>query len=171
MVRDDVSITHSWLSPAMGLVRFLYRFQYRRASALVAVTTGLADWARSEAPGASTFVIPNGANCEIFFPERQPIRATKQDYALFYGSPTRWHGIETMIAAVDNDPWPAGLDLVIVGDGQLGTVAQEVSARNVQIHALTSVPQETLAGYIAGATVGIVPINSWAGGANLVCLR
>src|SRR5690349_20079786 len=33
----DISITHSWLSPFRGFMRTLYRFQYRRASALITV--------------------------------------------------------------------------------------------------------------------------------------
>src|SRR5262245_58965969 len=46
----DISITHTWLSPFRGLMRALYRFQYRKAAALITVSAGLADWARGEAP-------------------------------------------------------------------------------------------------------------------------
>jgi len=159
----DVSITHRWLSPLIGLIAVVYRYQFRKANALITVTAGLADWVRREAPGVPIHVVANGVNCEIFYPTRSPVRAVARDYALFFGSLTRWHGIETMIAAVENDIWPADFDLVIIGDGQLGPMVQEAANRNVKIHALESVSQETLAGYIRGAVVGLVPINTTGG--------
>jgi glycosyltransferase involved in cell wall biosynthesis len=159
----DIAVTHSWLSPFMGIIAALQRFQYRKANALIAVTPGLADWVRDEAPAVPLETIPNGANCEIFYPTRPPVRAVARDYALFFGSLTRWHGIETMIAAVENDAWPADLDLVIIGEGQLSAMAQQASEQNSKIHAMVPVSQETLAGYIIGAVVGLVPINSVGG--------
>lgn len=157
---DDVSITHSWLSPFTAPIIAAYRFQYRKANAVIAVTAGLADWIRTEVPGSPVYVVPNGVNCDVFNPERPPVRAVARDYVLFFGSLTRWHGIETMIAAVEEGAWPADLDLVIIGEGQLSALVQQASARNSRIHSLTSVPQETLAGYINAATIGIVPINT-----------
>lgn len=159
----DVSITHSWLSPFMAPIVAAYRFQFRKANALIAVTAGLADWVHGEAPRVPVFTVANGSNCDIFGPERPPVRVVTRDYALFFGSLTRWHGVETMIAAVENAAWPADLDLVIIGEGQLSAMVQQASARNPHIHALASVSQETLAGHITGAAVGVVPINS-AGG-------
>ena len=155
---NDISITHSWLSPFRGLMRGLYRFQYRRASALITVTAGLADWVRGEAPNVPVHVVLNGVNCDIFCPA-PPVRAVENEYALFFGSLTQWHGIETMIRAAESCEWPSGLDLVIIGDGQLAWMAQQAAARNCRIHALASVPQSLLVGYIAGALVGLVPIN------------
>lgn len=65
-----------------------------------------------------------------------------------------------MIAAIDNDEWPVDVDLIIVGDGQLSAMVREAAGRNPRIQALPSVNQETLAGYIRGAAMGLVPINS-----------
>jgi glycosyltransferase involved in cell wall biosynthesis len=159
----DVSITHRWLSPFMGLIVALYRFQYRKANALITVTAGLADWVRGEAPTVPIFTVANGVNCEIFFPGQLPVRAGVRDYALFFGSLTRWHGIETMIAAANNDAWPVDLDLVIIGEGQLSAILQQEASQNARVHALASVPQETLAGHITAAFVGLVPINTVGG--------
>lgn len=156
----DVFITHTWLSPFMGVITTLQRFQYRKANALIAVTPQLVDWAREEAPGVPIAMVPNGANCEIFHHARPLIRAIARNYALFFGSLTRWHGIEAMIAAAEHAAWPADLDLVIIGEGQLRPIAEQASERNSKIHVLASVPQEALAGYINGAVVGLVPINS-----------
>jgi glycosyltransferase involved in cell wall biosynthesis len=159
----DVSLTHAWLLPFISIIAALQRFQYRRADALIAVTPQLTNWVREEAPGVLTATIANGANCEIFDPDSPPIKAAVQDYALFFGSLTRWHGVEVMIAAVATDDWPKDLDLVIVGEGQLRPMAQQASSRNSKIQIRASVPQDVLAGYINGAVLGLVPINS-AGG-------
>jgi hypothetical protein len=40
-----------------------------------------------------------------------------------------------MIAAIDNDEWPADVDLIIVGDGQLSAMVREAAGRNPRIHA------------------------------------
>lgn len=159
----DASITHKWLSPLMRLIAVAYRYQFRKANALITVTAGLADWVRREAPRVPVHIVANGVNCEIFYPTRPPVRAVARDYALFFGSLTRWHGIETMIAAVESGIWPSDLDLVIIGDGQSAAMAQEAADRHAKIHALESVSQETLAGYIRGAVVGLVPINTVGG--------
>lgn len=159
----DVSITHAWLSRFNREIAILYCFQYRKANHLVAVTPELADWARSEAPGVPVHTNANGANCEIFNPLRPPARSVGQDYALFFGSLTRWHGIETIISSIEDPAWPPDLDLVIIGDGQLSPIVRQAADQNAHIHAFPSAPQETIAGYITGATVGLVPINTVGG--------
>jgi glycosyltransferase involved in cell wall biosynthesis len=156
----DIAITHTWLSSLIWLIGPLYRIQFRWASALIAVTPGLADWVRHEAPTVPSYVVANGVNYGIFNPSHPPLHVTPRNYAIFFGSLTRWHGIETMIAAIDNDEWPADVDLIIVGDGQLSAMVREAAGRNPRIQALPSVNQETLAGYIRGAAMGLVPINS-----------
>jgi glycosyltransferase involved in cell wall biosynthesis len=159
----DVALTHQWLSRFMPLIVFLYRFQFRTATALTTVTTGLSDWIGEVAPGVPVTTIPNGANCDIFIPSRPPVKPVERDYALFFGSLTRWHGVESMIAAAEDPAWPSDLDLVIVGEGQLSEIIQQASERNPRIHALATVSQETLSGYITGAAVGLVPINGLGG--------
>jgi glycosyltransferase involved in cell wall biosynthesis len=158
----DVALTHRWISPFMRVVAALYRFQYRKANALVAVTAGLADLLRREIPGASVFVVANAANSDAFNPIQQPLKRKGQRYALFFGSLTRWHGVEVLVAAVENKAWPE-LDLVIIGDGQLQPMVRDAANRNSKIHLMASVPQEMLARYITGATVGLVPLNSLGG--------
>ena len=163
----DVAVTHPWLRPLMGVVAALQRRQYRAASALVAVTPGLADWARQEAPRVAVRTVPNGVNGEIFHPDCPPVRPVARPYALFYGSMTRWHGVELAIAAARSDAWPADLDLVLVGEGQLGRVASLAAQACPHIHHRPPVPQQTLAGYIAGAVLGLVTMTSPGGRGRL----
>jgi glycosyltransferase involved in cell wall biosynthesis len=156
----DIAITHTWLSSVIWLIAPLYRMQFRWASALIAVTPGLAEWGRHQAPAVPSYVVANGVNYEIFNPRRRPLPVTPGNYAIFFGSLNRWHGIETMITAAESEEWPKKLDLIIIGDGQLSATVREAAGRNPKIHSLPSVNQETLAGYIRGAMMGLVPINS-----------
>jgi glycosyltransferase involved in cell wall biosynthesis len=159
---QDIAITHRWVSPFMGLVAALYRFQYRKANALITVTAGLAEGLRREIPAASVFVVANAANADAFHPAQQPLKPTTRRYALFFGSLTRWHGVEVLLAAVEDKSWP-DLDLVIIGDGQLQPMVRDAAKRNTKIHLLPSVAQDILARYITGASVGLVPLNSLGG--------
>ena len=54
---NDVAVTHAWLRPFLGFIKLLYTVQYRHADALVAVTPGLANWAREHAPHVALEVI------------------------------------------------------------------------------------------------------------------
>jgi glycosyltransferase involved in cell wall biosynthesis len=159
---QDIAITHRWVSPFMGLVAALYRFQYRKANALITVTAGLAEGLRREIPAASVFVVANAANADAFHPAQRPLKPTTRGYALFFGSLTRWHGVEVLLAAVEDKAWP-DLDLVIIGDGQLQPMVRDAASHNTKIHLLPSVPQDMLARYITGASVGLVPLNSLGG--------
>jgi glycosyltransferase involved in cell wall biosynthesis len=51
----------------------------------------------------------------------------------------------------------------VFGEGQLSEMVQQAAKSDPRIHAMVSVPQETLVGYITGAVVGLVPINSVGG--------
>lgn len=165
----DVSITHPWLRPLNRLIAATYRWQYRRGDALIVVTAGLAEWVSREVPGKIVETVSNAANCSIFRLAElaEPLRS--RNYALFFGSMTRWHGIEILVAAVSDQAWPSNLDLVLIGDGQLVEFLRSLPTRQSAagiIH-LPSVPQTTLASYINGAKVGLVPSNSVNGRAAL----
>lgn len=163
----DLGITYWWLRPILNVIGAIMRVQFRAAAALIAVTEGLADWVQREAPGIPVQTIPNGVNCDIFLPECAPVRPVTCDYALYFGTMARWHGIEGLIAAATSPAWPASLDLVLVGDGQLGALARAASDRYSNIHYLPPVAQAVLAGYIAGASLGLATISSPVGRGQL----
>jgi glycosyltransferase involved in cell wall biosynthesis len=163
----DIAVTHRWLRPLVGPLAALQRRQYRAASALVAVTPGLAAWAGREAPGVAIRIVANGVNGEIFHPGCAAIRPVDRPYALLFGSMTRWHGIELAIEAARSPSWPAGLDLVLVGEGQRDGMAKAAARTAPHIHHRPAVDQATLAGYIAGAALGLATMTSPAGRAAL----
>ena len=112
----DVGVTYPALKPFSALFSWLYRAQYRRAPHLLAVTPGLADWAKAFADHDRVSLVSNGANTALFKPEG-PTGPVEGRYVVFVGGLVAWHGIGTMLAALKEPDWPADLRLVIVGDG------------------------------------------------------
>lgn len=113
---DDVAVTYPLLRPLAAALRWLYRSQYRDASHLVAVTPGLAQWASSFAGHDRVSVVSNGANTALFRPDG-PLDLVPSSYVVFVGGLVAWHGVGTMLAALDDPSWPAGVRLVVAGDG------------------------------------------------------
>src|SRR5207253_6265085 len=64
-----------------------------------------------------SFVIPNGANTELFEPGAGGTVTVASPYAIFFGALSRWQGIETLLAAATHDNWPKGVKVAIAGDG------------------------------------------------------
>lgn len=112
----DIGVTYPVLKPFSPLFAWLYRTQYRMADHLVAVTEGLAQWARGFAGHDRVGVVSNGANTDLFRPDG-PRADIPGRYVVFVGGLVAWHGIGTMLAALQEPAWPADVKLVIVGDG------------------------------------------------------
>ncbi|WP_161992808.1 glycosyltransferase family 4 protein [Aureimonas leprariae] len=113
---NDVEVTYPALRRFAPLFRRLYRLQYRRAAALVAVTEGLMDWARTFAGHDRVLLVTNGANTDLFRPDG-PAASMERHVVVFVGGLVAWHGIDTMLAALGEDDWPDEVDLLVVGDG------------------------------------------------------
>lgn len=112
----DIGVTYPGLKPFSPLFAWLYRTQYRIAAHLVAVTEGLAQWARTFSGHDRVSVVSNGANTELFTPGG-PRADIAGRYVIFVGGLVAWHGVGTMLAALREPAWPADVKLVIVGDG------------------------------------------------------
>ncbi len=161
---EDIFISYPWLMPFRKPLEALQRQQYRWADHLLPVTSGLAEWLRREAGHKRITVIPNGANTILFRPGvPRPARAPKARYAVFFGGLTRWHGIETMLAAIGHSEWPVGVVLVIIGDGQESERVREAAVRNPSIVFAGYQPYEEIPGWVGGALCGLVPISDPGG--------
>src|SRR4029077_9735689 len=82
---DDMFIAWPQLKRARRLVVGAQRVQLSRASEVIAVTDGLAEWVRRDARPRRIAVIPNGANTELFRPSGPRRRGMPQRYAGFVG--------------------------------------------------------------------------------------
>lgn len=155
---DDIGVTYGLPSALTGMLRAMQHRQYRRAAALVAVTPGLAEWARGVAPEAPVHVVPNGADGTTFRPDA-PLAGTPVEgrYVLFFGGLVAWHGLTTMIAATREPDWPEGVRLVVVGNGPgRDELAAAASGRIV---AAGYRPRAEVAGLAARALAVLCPIE------------
>jgi glycosyltransferase involved in cell wall biosynthesis len=112
----DIGVTYPAVKSLAPVFSWLYRTQFRLAAHLIAVTDGLAHWARSFANHDRVSVVSNGANTALFNPNG-PSADISGRYVVFVGGLVAWHGIGTMLAALKEPAWPADVRLVIVGDG------------------------------------------------------
>lgn len=145
---DDVMTTYRWLRAVAPLLRYAWRAQMRWARHVFVVTEGLRGWAERESGHKRVSVVTNGANTRLFRPEGERA-AIDAPYVCFVGGVTRWHGITTMIAATRAAAWPAGVRLVIIGDGVAR--AELEAAKGERILALGRLPQHEAARYLRGA--------------------
>ena len=158
---EDVFVTYPSLSRVRNILIPLQRWQFKRATALIAVTKDLCNWVSQESGGRPVSLIPNGANTTVFRPGlARPADAPNDDYAVFFGGLARWHGVPDMIAAAENPQWPAGVKLLVIGEGQCSDMLREAAARNKHIVALGRKPYRDVPAYVAGALAGLVPIGN-----------
>lgn len=156
----DVFIAYPWTRPLAPLLLFLHRRQLRWADALIAVTPALRDWIGKQTGRHDAEVIPNGANIELFAPNRTTTRALPETFVVFFGALTPWQGVETLLAAFEHRDWPEHVELVILGDGMLQGSVAEAAARHERLHWLGRVPYAEVGAIVARARAGLVPKNS-----------
>jgi glycosyltransferase involved in cell wall biosynthesis len=113
---DDLVITYPWLRWFSWPLKASYRWQMKWAAQVITVTEGLRLWASAESGHARVSLVPNGANTDLFRPDGER-PADLGTYIAFVGGLVAWHGVPTMLAAIEEPDWPAGVRLVVVGDG------------------------------------------------------
>ncbi|PWC40319.1 glycosyltransferase family 4 protein [Azospirillum sp. TSO35-2] len=109
---DGLSLYHRLAGPVIGWL-------WRRASAVVANSEGLADLARRFAPDQPVAIIPNGVDTQRFTPRDGAADPADGLSLLFVGRVVRQKGLDVLFEALASLP-PAGLagvTLRIVGDG------------------------------------------------------
>lgn len=106
---DGISLYHRVAGPVIGWL-------WRRASAVVANSGGLADLARRFAPDVDVSIVPNGVDADLFRPaERAEQAETGRVVLLFVGRVVRQKGLDLVLQALP--ALPAGVTLRVVGDG------------------------------------------------------
>lgn len=157
----DISVTYPAFKPFAPLFAWLYRTQYRMAAHLIAVTEGLAQWARAFAGHDRISVVSNGANTKLFTPEG-PRADVAGRYVIFVGGLVAWHGIGTMLTAMQDPTWPEDVRLVIVGDGiERGKV--EAASSDPRLLWLGRQPYEAVPALLRGALAALCVIEDQDG--------
>lgn len=157
----DIGVTYPALKPFAPIFTWLYRMQYRMAAHLVAVTEGLAQWARSFAGHDRVSVVSNGANTELFRPDG-PRADIAGRYVIFVGGLVAWHGIGTMLAALRDPAWPAEVRLVVVGDG-IERSKVEAEKADPRLLWLGRQPYEAIPALLRGALAALCVIEDQDG--------
>ncbi len=161
---EDIFIGYPAAAKCRNLVTRLWRTQYRHAVGLIAVTPQLAGWLKEESGGHQPLgVIPNGANTTLFNPDRERYQGLPDRYVVFFGGLAHWHGISTLVAAVQDASWPREVSLVIVGEGSGTRALEQAAQNNAKLVLLGRRPYAEVGAIVAGALAGLVPISNPGG--------
>lgn len=167
----DIFLTHPWARPMARMLIAMQRGQYRDASAVAAVTEGLATWVRG-LPGVNGRVgrVANGVNTSVFAPGApRPKEVPEAPYAVFFGGFHRWHGIGTILDSVRDPAWPAPVRMVFVGEGpeaplvDAAAVDPSLAGRLVRFGRLD---QASLAAIVSNSLASLVIIENSGGKAE-----
>jgi len=139
------------------LYTFLCRSQYKMSDAAVAVTPNLGDWFIREAGIKPVFIIPNGANTDIFHPDAKPRIDLPKPCIFFFGALAQWQGIDTIIGAASHANWPSGLNIVLAGNGKERHKIETFCKKNSHAVYLGKVPYTHIPGMIAESLLGLCP--------------
>lgn len=151
---DDVLAAWPRLRSVAGLLRWSMSCQLQASSAVLAVTEGLAQHAKSVGGShVRTYVVPNAADVARFVPRERAL----PPYALFFGAFAPWQGLETLLAAARGPEWPGGVRLVIAGDGQQRALVEEAAAAAANVEYIGPVASADVPGLVAEACVVLIP--------------
>lgn len=157
---EDLFIAWPWTRNFAILFKWLFKVQLRWADAIIAVTPQLKDWVIKETGNKPVFVIPNGANTELFTPEATSIFELPEYYVVFFGALAQWQGIDTILNAVKLPAWPTNLKLVIIGDGVERLNVEKAAKENSNIIYLGKIPYHDVPGIVAHSIAGLSPKNN-----------
>ncbi|MEX2374182.1 MAG: glycosyltransferase family 4 protein [Dehalococcoidia bacterium] len=161
---EDMLLAHRFLRPIAAILIFCQRRQLVWASAVIAVTSGLASAVRQQGVSSPVHVVSNGANVELFAPGREPpFPGLPERYVSFVGNFATWQGIDTLLAAASVPSWPSDVSLVIAGSGDLGEEVSRASARDRRVVYLGPIPYRDAGRIVARSIAGLVPNFSLAG--------
>lgn len=151
---ESIYISYPYLYKFRRIIEFLEKYQLKNADGIIAGTPQLATWVTQESGNNLTYIIPNGANTNLFRPGVQSKINLPKKYVVFVGSFTRWHGIETMFKAVDEYLWPFDVKLIMIGEGvEENKIC--IAKKNEKIIMLGKIPYKEVPGILGSAIVAL----------------
>jgi glycosyltransferase involved in cell wall biosynthesis len=152
---EDLFVAWPFTKRLAWIFNLLSKLQYRLSDAAIAVTPNLGEWFVKQAGTKPVYIIPNGANTDMFHPQANSTIDIPKPYVFFFGTLAKWQGIDTILAAAKHPNWPQGLTLAIAGDGvEQNKVAHFCSLYDHAIW-LKKIPYEQIPGVIAGSLLGL----------------
>lgn len=159
----ELSSQFALLRPFHALLRSQAEARVLSATLVITVTRGLAEWATGVGVARAPVVIPNGADTSALTPDATTEHDLPRPYVIFLGSLAPWHGLGTLLEAVDSPEWPQGVTLVIAGSGQQSDLAARAANRNPAVVCLGHVPTGQVPGLLAGSMASLSTQTARAG--------
>jgi glycosyltransferase involved in cell wall biosynthesis len=157
---DDLFIAWPATRFARSVFTWMQRWQYRHASAVIAVAEGLSAWIRSESGNTRVTTVGNGADVALFTPDAPRAQGVPDHYAVFFGQFAPWQGIDTLLQATKLPEWPQALPLVFAGDGVMReTVERAAASHPERVRYVGKLPYLDVPGLVAHAAAAFIPIS------------
>jgi len=158
---EDLFIAWGWTRNFAFIFKRLMRIQLKWADAIIVVTPQLKRWVLNEVGcNKVVFVVPNGANIELFIPNAICRYKLPKSYVVFFGALAPWQGIDTLVKSINCPSWPEELHLVIIGDGVKRSLVEETVKINKKIIYLGRLPYPKIPGIVAHSIAGLSPKNN-----------
>ena len=132
-------------------------WQMRLCTTAIGVTPVLAEWAL-EHGARSSHVVGNGADTRLFSPDATTTQELPHTFVNFTGTLAKWQGLDSLFAAMDHPAWPAGVDLVVVGDGVLADFVRERADADPRVKYLGRLPHGEVGGVVARSLAALSPM-------------
>jgi glycosyltransferase involved in cell wall biosynthesis len=157
----DVATTHRWLTFAQKIITGSYKKQFSTSAGVSCITEEIAGGVRTLGVSVPLKVIGNGVDQDIFYP-RQNLEPPQpaEPFAVFASSLTAWHGVSTLLQAINCPEWPAKLKLMIVGDGVQSQIVKDAAARDPRIQYAGLLSQKELGALMCKASLGLCLVDS-----------
>jgi glycosyltransferase involved in cell wall biosynthesis len=154
----DAATTYRWLRPAQDLINRSYRAQFARAAGVACITGEIAAHVRAQGLNVPISIVGNGVDAALFHPPAVP--PAGEMTAIFPSALAPWHGINTLLAAVEDPAWPAQLTLVIAGDGVQADAVIQRAKTNPRIRYVGLLGRHKLAEHLREATIGLCLVET-----------
>lgn len=161
---EDLFLAWPFTRRLAGLFKWVIRTQLSWADAVVVVTEQLKEWVVRETGHRFVYVVPNGANTELFKPDA-PLSGSfelPKAYVVFFGALAPWQGIDTMLEATRHPAWPQEVKLLVLGDGkERGKIERAAQEGHIVYYGV--VPYRDVPGIVARSLAGLSPQHDVAG--------
>jgi glycosyltransferase involved in cell wall biosynthesis len=154
----DAATSYPWLVPAQALINRSYSAQFACAAGVTCTSGEIADHLRGQGVQAPISIVGNGVDPSLFYPAMRPVEGELR--AIFPSALAPWHGVETLLAAVEHAAWPENLVLEIAGDGVQADVVMERARVNPRVRYLGLLGRHELAAHLRSATIGLCLVEA-----------
>lgn len=152
---DDLFIAWPWTRRFRHMFNWVRLVQMKWSEAVITVTPQLRSWVIDATGRRNVYVIPNGANSELFVPKVAGQAPVEQPYVVFFGAMAVWQGIDTMLDAINEPQWPQDVDLVLIGDGVEKDKVERAAYANPRVKYVGKVPYRDVPSFVANALAGL----------------